>query len=81
MKKLKNEYRLKLSFITKPNDGNYEAMVVIKNNDIKNPQFFSQANFIERTNQYGNQPKCLIDAPKDANIKTDLRQFCFCKSK
>ena len=62
--------RYQIIFITKPNDGKYEATVSVSAGDsvVKvNPE-------ISRINRYRDQPKCI------AKEYPHARKFCFCKT-
>lgn len=74
--KIERSNYFKLNFLTYPNNAVYEAMIKYENEifSIESPDVIS------RSNPYGNQPKCLENAPKRHNFTTDLRKFCLCKS-
>jgi hypothetical protein len=67
---------IKVTFTTTPNLANYEALIMYKSDE--DEFYLESSNYISRTNQYGNQPKCLENAPQSKNFTVDLRKFCFC---
>ncbi|CAD5118659.1 unnamed protein product [Dimorphilus gyrociliatus] len=60
---------LRVNFITSPNDGKYEATLILNLSSKKIDPDLKQ---VSRVDRYGDQPKCIVDR------FPDLRQFCYC---
>lgn len=60
---------LRIDFITKPNNGRYEATLILHTDKKEIEPDLKQ---VSRVDRYGNQPKCIVDK------FPDLRQFCLC---
>lgn len=60
---------LLVDFITKPNNGRYEATMILQTNK---KEIYPDLKQVSRLDRYGDQPKCIVDK------FPDLRQFCFC---
>lgn len=71
---INNDTYYKLHFITSPNEGEYELLIRSVNGNFS----ISSPKSISRINSYGNQHKCLDNAPPDSKVYGDLRSFCFC---
>ncbi len=72
----------KVQFITMPNNGVYETILV---NDFEKKYEFTSASFsifsrndISRIDSYGEQPKCISDFSKNPAELLDIRKFCHC---
>lgn len=73
----------KIQFITSPNSGIYETMLI--NGIMDGYEFISDAfsiksrNDISRIDSYGEQPLCIADFSNNPTELLDIRKFCFCK--
>ncbi len=72
----------KIQFITRPNDGIYESMLVndyVEKYEFNSKQYsISSRNDISRIDSYGEQPKCVSNFAKNPAEILDIRKFCFC---
>ena len=77
----KNQF-YKIQFITRPNNGIYESMLIneyVEKYEFKSEKYsiFSR-NDISRIDSYGEQPKCISNFEKNPAELLDIRKFCFC---
>lgn len=83
VKNMKKMYRIE--FITKPNKGVYEALLVgdyMDKYEFKSKEFsIKSRNEISRIDAYGQQPYCAANFSKNPAHILDLRKFCYCKPK
>ena len=80
--RINNHMYLKLVLVTMPNEGLYEVLIkYLPGHEGAPPRFeINSPDLISRSNQYGDQPKCLETAVKLTDGTTGLRKFCLCKT-
>ena len=78
----KNHKVIKIQFITLPNKGVYEAVIIdkyMKKYEFKSTYFsIKSRNDISRIDAYGEQPRCISNFDRNPADILDLRKFCFC---
>ena len=78
-----NNQIYKIQFITLPNRGVYETMLI--NKAVDNYEFISDKfsiksrNDISRIDSYGEQPSCVSNFSQNPEGLLDIRKFCYCR--